>query len=78
MIHNLEDQLSSANKTIQSLNDEIIEKEAELSKMRLLLEQTDQSCNDMRRKLEGKTIELENQENDNNTLEMKNGNETGI
>lgn len=71
MIHTLEDQLFAANQSVQRTNEEVMQKEAELSKLRVLVERSDRNCDELKRKLEEKTIELEQRDDENIKIEDK-------
>lgn len=73
MIHTLEDQLFAANQSVQRTNEEVMQKEAGLSKLRVLVERSDRNCDEWKRKLEEKTIELEQRDDENIKIEDKYG-----
>jgi len=67
VVHTLETQLSKANKTVRKHQDETHEKESEISKIKLLLEQSQKTQDDVRRKYEEKMAligQLEDQNTD--------------
>ena len=52
VVHSLESQLAKVNKTARKHQDEIFEKESEISKVKLLLEESEKSKIDLQKKLE--------------------------
>lgn len=73
MTANLEEQLKTTSSSLRNSRETIADKEAEISKMRLLLEQSERSGDELKRRLESKITELQRFENDKVTAEEHQG-----
>ncbi len=69
MLNNLEEQLKSTTSSLRTSRETVADKEAEISKMRLLLDQSERSVDDLKRRLEKKMTELQRTESDKNSAE---------
>ena len=69
MVSNLEEQLKSTSSTLRSSREATAEKEAEISKIRLLLEQAERSNDELKRRLQTKITEIERLEDGKATLD---------
>lgn len=70
-VQSLQDKLDTANDTIFSTKEELSEKESELSKMRLLLEQGDNTQNELRKRIQGTVAEVEQKDLAKKEVEQK-------
>ena len=69
IVHSLESQLSKANKTVRKYQDDIYEKESEISKVKLLLEESEKSKAGLQTKLEERLLLCGEFEEKNSKLE---------
>ena len=58
MVDTYDKQLQSVNGTVRELRDEIDEKDTNISKLKLLLQQSERTVTDIKRKFEVKSTEL--------------------
>ena len=73
MIANLEEQLKTTSSSLRNSRETIADKEAEISKLRLLLDQSERSGDELKRRLESKINAVESLENDKVTAEEHQG-----
>ena len=73
MIANLEEQLKTTSSSLRNSRETIADKEAEISKLRLLLDQSERSGDELKRRLESKLSALERLENDKVSTEELQG-----
>lgn len=69
IVHSLESQLSKANKIVRKHQDDIYEKESEISKVKLLLEESEKSKVDLEVRLEERLLLCGEFEEKNNKLQ---------
>ena len=69
IVHSLESQLSKANKTVRKYQDDIYEKESEISKVKLLLEESEKSKAGLQTRLEERLLLCGEFEEKNSKLE---------
>ena len=74
MLNSLEEQLKSTTSSLRQSRETAADKEAEISKHRLLLEQSERSTGELKRRLEKKMTELQRTENEKMTAEQQKGN----
>ena len=68
IVHTLESQLSKANKTVSKQLETVADKDYEIRKLKLLLEQSEKSLHDLRLRYEEKVALLGEFEDKNNDL----------
>lgn len=73
MTANLEEQLKTTSSSLRNSRETIADKEAEISKLRLLLEQSERSADELRRRLESKMAELQRCDSDKLNAEEHQG-----
>ena len=73
MVANLEEQLKSTTSSLRNSREVTADKEAEISKLRLLLEQSERSGDELKRRLEKKIGELQKIESDKFSVEELQG-----
>lgn len=73
MLTSLEEQLKSTTSSLRNSRETVADKEAEISKLRLLLEQSERSADELKRRLEKKLNELQRTESDKLSSEEMRG-----
>ena len=73
MLTSLEEQLKSTTSSLRNSRETVADKEAEISKLRLLLEQSERSSDELKRRLEKKLSELQRTESDKLSSEEMRG-----
>ena len=73
MLTSLEEQLKSTTSSLRNSRETVADKEAEISKLRLLLEQSERSADELKRRLEKKLSELQRTESDKLSSEEMRG-----
>ena len=73
LVSSLEEQLASLKVTLQHCNENLTGREEEVSKLRLLVEQGDRSTADLRKRLEQKITDVQEEHNEKMTIEEKYG-----
>ena len=68
IVHSLESQLSKANKIVRKHQEDLFEKESEISKVKLLLEESEKSKGDLQTRLEERLVLCGEMEEANNKL----------
>lgn len=73
MVDTYEKQLQSVNGTVRELRDEINEKDTNISKLKLLLQQSERTVTDIKRKFEVKSTEFTDKVKQADDLQQRTG-----
>lgn len=73
MVDTYEKQLQSVNGTVRELRDEINEKDTNISKLKLLLQQSERTVTDIKRKFEVKSTEFTEKVKQADDLQQRTG-----
>lgn len=73
MVDTYEKQLQSVNGTVRELRDEINEKDTNISKLKLLLQQSERTVTDIKRKFEVKSTEFTDKVRQADDLQQRTG-----